>query len=59
MFCHQIWFNLYNRRSIEELGDLEGMRVGRINVNNIGYANDTVLIAGGEEKLQELVTVWK
>ena len=40
---------------MEELEDLERMRVEGENVNNIRYADDTVLIADSEEKLQELV----
>ena len=41
---------------IEELDELEGIRVGGVNVNNIRYADDTVLIADTQEKLQELVS---
>ncbi len=35
-----------------EIRDVEGIRVGGVNVNNIRYADDTVLIADSEEKLQ-------
>ena len=49
-------FNLYSQKMIEELDELEGIRVGGVNVNNIRYADDTVLIADTQEKLQELVS---
>ena len=48
-------FNLYSQKMIEELDDLEGVRVCGVNVTNIRYADDTVLIADTQEKLQELV----
>ena len=47
--------SLYSQKAMEEFEDLEGVRVGGVNVNNIRYADDTVLIADSEEKLQELV----
>ena len=40
---------------MDEMADLEGMKVGGMNINNIRYADDTVLIADTEEKLQRLV----
>ena len=52
-------FNLYSQKMIEELDDLEGVRVGGVNVTNIRYADDTVLIADTQEKLQELVNALK
>ena len=36
---------------------MEGIRVGGRNINNIRYADDTVLISDSEEKLQRLVEV--
>ena len=47
-------FNIYAEfimRNIEE----EGIRVGGKNINNIRYADDTVLMADSEEKLKALV----
>ena len=47
-------FNIYAEfimRNIEE----EGIRVGGKNMNNIRYADDTVLLADSEEKLKALV----
>ena len=40
---------------MDEMADLEGIKVGGMNINNIRYADDTVLIADTEEKLQRLV----
>ena len=39
-------------RQIEEI---EGLKTGGHNINNIRYADDTVLTADSEEKLQELL----
>ena len=39
---------------MDELGDLEGVKISGQNVNNIRYADDTVLMADPEEKLQRL-----
>ena len=39
-------------RQIEEI---EGLKIGGHNINNIRYADDTVLTADSEEKLQELL----
>ena len=48
-------FSLYSQKAMDELEELDGVRVGGVNVNNIRYADDTVLIADSEEKLQQLV----
>ena len=48
-------FSIYSQAVIDELEDMEGIRIGGINTNNIRYADDTVLIADTEEKLQRLV----
>ena len=49
-------FSLYSQKVMEEIEELEGVRVGGRNVNCIRYADDTVLIADSKEKLQELTT---
>ena len=41
-------------RQIEEM---EGLKIGGHNINNIRYADDTVLTADSEEKLQELLNI--
>ena len=48
-------FSLYGQRVVDELKDIEGIKVGGHNINNIRYADDTVLVADTEEKLQRLV----
>ena len=48
-------FSLYGQRCMEELEEMDGIRMGGRNVNNIRYADDTVLIADSEAKLQGLV----
>ena len=48
-------FSLYSQVIMDGLGEYEGLRVGGRNINNIRYADDTVLIADSEEKLQRLV----
>lgn len=48
-------FLLYSQTSIYEIAEFEGIKVGGMNINNIRYADDTVLIVESEEKLQRLV----
>ena len=40
---------------MREIGELEGISVERKNLNNVRYADDTVLVADSMEKLQRLV----
>ena len=47
---------LLKQKVIKELGYMEGVCVGGRNVNCIIYANDFVLIADSNEKLQEITT---
>ena len=49
------FFNLYAEMIMRKLIDLEGIKVGGENVNNIRYADDTTLIADSQEKLQNLM----
>ena len=48
-------FSLYSQAVMDELRNMEGINIGGTNINNIRYADDTVLIADTEEKLQGLV----
>ena len=48
-------FSLYGEFIMREAEGEGGVKVGGQNVNNIRYADDTVLIADGEEKLQRLL----
>ena len=47
---------LYYQAVMNELLDMEGIRIGGTNINNIRFTNDTVLIADTEEKLQRRVS---
>jgi len=40
-----------------EMVDVEGLNMGRLNINNISYADDTVLIADTEDKLHDKLDV--
>ena len=44
-------FNIYNEVNMRELFELDGINAGRINVNNIRQADDTVLLADSVEEL--------
>ena len=48
-------FSLYGEFIMREAEDLGGVKVGGQNINNIRYADDTVLIADTEEGLQTLL----
>ena len=49
------FFSFYSLVIMDGLVKLEGLRVGVMNINNIRRADDIVLIADSEEKLQRLV----
>ena len=42
---------------MRELGDMEGFRICGTVVNNLRYADDTVIVAESEEQLQHLINV--
>ena len=48
-------FSMYTQIVMEELAEVEGVSIGGRNVNNIRYADDMVLIADSEGKLQRLI----
>ena len=48
-------FNIYGEMIMREIKDMDGIKIGGENVNNVRYADDTVLIADTQEKLQLLV----
>ena len=50
-------FALYTEMIMRELDDMDGFRIGGPVVNNLRYADDTVIIAESEEQLQRLVNV--
>src|SRR5215469_5436117 len=49
--------NLYSEMIMREIKELEGIRLNGYNINNIRYADDTVLVADSEKKLQGLLNV--
>ena len=48
-------FCLYSEMIMRQIEEIEGLKIGGHNINNIRYADDTVLTADSEEKLQELL----
>ena len=48
-------FSLYSEMIMRQTEEIEGLKIGGHNINNIRYADDTVLTADSEEKLQELL----
>ena len=42
---------------MRELWDMEGFRIGVTVVNNLRYADDTVIVFESEEQLQRLINV--
>ena len=49
-------FNIYSEMILRNIEQHEGVRVGGHNINNLRYADDTVLIADSEEKLHNILT---
>ena len=48
-------FNLYSETILREIKDLNGFIISGHNVTNLRYADDTMLIADSEEKIQALL----
>ena len=49
-------FNLYTEKIFREVEDMKGVSIGGVNINNLRYADDTVLIAENSMDLQALLT---
>ena len=49
-------FNIYSEMILWNSKRHEGVRIGGNNIINLRYADDTVLIADSEEKLQKILT---
>ena len=47
-------FSLYSEVILRSIDKLEGVKVGGVNIYNIRFADDTVLIAKSEKNLQKL-----
>ena len=48
-------FNLYTEIIFRHSADMEGVIVGGVNINNLGYADDTVLLVNSEGSLQAIL----
>ena len=48
-------FNIYSERVLYNIRDQDGCNIGGMNINNLRYADDTVLIAEAESTLQDIV----
>ena len=48
-------FSLYSEVILRSIDHLEGVKIGSVNINNIRFADDTVLVAESEKNLQELL----
>ncbi|GFN90559.1 retrovirus-related pol polyprotein from type-1 retrotransposable element r2 [Plakobranchus ocellatus] len=52
-------FSLYSEIIMRNLENHPGIKVGGQNINNLRYADDTVLIAENKEDLQKLLNILK
>ena len=50
-------FNIYSEMILRNLENYPGVKINGVNINNIRYADDTVLIADSEENLQRLLDI--
>ncbi|GFS03660.1 endonuclease-reverse transcriptase [Elysia marginata] len=50
-------FNLYSEMILRELDNIQGIGLGGHNINNMRYADDTVLIAQSEQSLQKMLDI--
>jgi hypothetical protein len=48
-------FNIYTEMIFREIDNCKGVTIGGINITNLRYADDTVLLAESEEELQSIV----
>ena len=48
-------FNLYTETIIRHIEDSKGVTLGGSQINNLRYADDTVLLADSEENLQNMM----
>ena len=48
-------FNLYTEHIFRQIDELPRVKIGGRNINNLRYADDTVLLAETEEDLQKIV----
>ena len=48
-------FNLYSKIILRGINDFEGLKVNGVNINNILYADDTVLVSTSTRELQKML----
>ena len=48
-------FNLYSEQILREMKDFKGLVIGGYNMNNLRYADDTLLISDSRNQLQEIL----
>ncbi|GFR92248.1 endonuclease-reverse transcriptase [Elysia marginata] len=46
------FFKIYSEMILRNIYDLKGIRIGGVNINNLRYADDTVLMAESERRVQ-------
>ncbi|GFR96135.1 endonuclease-reverse transcriptase [Elysia marginata] len=51
------FFNIYSEMILRNIYDLKRIRIGGVNINNLRYADDTVLLAESENELQAIIHV--
>ena len=49
-------YSLYSETILRNIEGRPGIGIGGVNINNLRYADDILLIAGTEEELQDLVS---
>ena len=50
-------FSLYSEIILRHIEGEDGIKIGGHNINHLRYADDTVLLADSEEKLQNLIQI--
>ncbi|GFS25347.1 endonuclease-reverse transcriptase [Elysia marginata] len=58
VMCQAI-FNLYTEYIFRTIDNIPGLTVSGININNLRYTHDTVMLAENEDDLQKLVNIGK
>ncbi|GFR65813.1 retrovirus-related Pol polyprotein LINE-1 [Elysia marginata] len=51
------FFNIYSEMILRNIYDLKGIRIGGVIINNLRYADHTVLLAESESELQAILDV--
>ena len=54
-----ILYNTFSEKIMKSIEDMKGVNIGRMNINNLRFADDTAGIADSDEKLQLLMSTLK